>query len=78
VASVCDGLWVEAGQPWSSRRGCVEALYTYVGERLRNALHTRVKRALVVVCSHYLGIDFPAVSEGYVIGDDEDKAQEEV
>jgi hypothetical protein len=49
-----------------------------VGERLRGALRTGVKRALVVVSSHYLVIDMLAVSEGYVIGDDEDEAQEEV
>jgi len=41
---------------------------------LRDALHTRVKRALVVASSYYLGIDLPAVTEGYIVGDDEDEA----
>ena len=36
-----------------------------------------MKKALVVVSSHYIGIDLPAVSEGYVIPDDEAEAQEE-
>ena len=54
------------------------AQYSRVGERLRDTLHIGVKWALVVVSSHYLGIDLPAVSEGYVVGDDEDEAREEV
>jgi hypothetical protein len=58
--------------------GHVEALYSQVGERLRDALHTKVKKALAVVSSHYLGIDLTAVSEGYVVADDEDEAQEEI
>jgi hypothetical protein len=37
-----------------------------------------VKKALAVVSSHYLSIDLTAVSEGYVIADDEDEAWEEV
>lgn len=31
-----------------------------------------------MVSSHYLGIDLLAVSEGYVVGDDEEEAWEEV
>jgi len=45
---------------------------------MRDALHTRVKRALAMVSSHYLGIDLSAISEGYVIGNDDDEAQVEV
>ena len=78
VASVCNGLRVEVGQPGSSLHKRIGVLYTCVGERLTMALHTRVKRALAMVCSHYLGIDVLVVSEGYVIGDDEDEAREEV
>jgi len=37
-----------------------------------------VKKALVVVSSYYVGIDLPAVSEGYVLPDDEAEAQEEL
>jgi hypothetical protein len=37
-----------------------------------------VKKALALVSSHYVGIDLPAVSEGYVLPDDEEEAQEEV
>ena len=45
---------------------------------MRDALHTRVKRALAMVSSHYLGIDLPAISEGYIIGNDDDEAWVEV
>ena len=62
----------------SSLRSRVEAHYSRAGERMREALHTGVKKALVVVSSHYAGIDMPAVCEGYVLPDDETEAQEEV
>ena len=37
-----------------------------------------VKRALAVVSSHYTGFDLEAVSDGYVVADDDEKAKEEV
>ena len=37
-----------------------------------------VKHALAVVSSHYAGIDLEAVSDGYVMADDDEKAEEEV
>ena len=37
-----------------------------------------VKRALAVVSSHYADIDLEAVSNGYVMADDDEKAEEEV
>ena len=43
-------------------------------ERLRGALHTGVKRALAVISSHYLGVDLPAISDGYVLPDDDEEA----
>jgi hypothetical protein len=78
IASACEGLEVEAGPLVSSLRGRVEALYSRVGERLRDALHTTVKKALAMVSSHCLGIDLPVVTEGYVVSNDEDEAWEEV
>jgi len=62
----------------SSLRSRVEALYSRAGERMREALHAGVKKALAVVSSHNAGIDLPAVCEGYVLPDDETEAQEEV
>jgi len=74
VASACEGLVVEASPSGSSLRGHIEALYSQARERLRDALHDGVKKALAVVSSHYVGIDLPAVSEGYVRPDDKEKA----
>ena len=36
--------------------------------------HAGVKKALAMVSSHYVGIDLSAVSEGYVVPDDEAEA----
>ncbi|XP_066324604.1 uncharacterized protein [Miscanthus floridulus] len=47
-------------------------------ERLREALHTGVKRALAVVSSHYAGVDVEGVSDGYVLSEDAVKAEEEL
>jgi len=47
-------------------------------ERLRGALHTDVKRALAVIASHYVGVDLQAISNGYVLPDDDREANEEV
>jgi len=76
VTSACEGLGVPA--LGSSLRSRVEALYSRAGERMREALHAGVKKALAVVSSHYTGIDLPAVCQGYVLPDDETEAQEEV
>ena len=46
-------------------------------ERLRAALHTGVKRALAVVSSHY-AVNLEAVSDGYILPDDDEEADEEV
>jgi hypothetical protein len=78
VASACEGLRVAASASGSSLRSHVEAFYSRTGERLREALHAGVKKALAVVSSYYVGIDLPAVSEGYVLPDDEAEAQEEL
>ena len=54
------------------------ALSGRVHERLRGALHTGVKRALAVISSHYVGIDLEAISDGYIVAEDDKKAEEEV
>ena len=76
VTSACEGLGVPASG--SSLRSRVEALYSQAGEKMREALHVGVKKALAVVSSHYVGIDLSTVCEGYVLPDDEMEAQEEV
>ena len=72
VTSVCEGLGVPASG--SSLRSRVEPFYSRAGEKMREALHVGVKKALAVVSSHYVGIDLPAVCEGYVLLDDEIEA----
>ena len=47
-------------------------------ERLRGALHTGVKRALAVIASHYIVVDLQAISNGYVLPDDDEEADEAV
>ena len=37
-----------------------------------------VKRALAVIASHYIGIDLKAISDGYVLPDDDGEADKEV
>ena len=49
-----------------------------VRERLRGVLHTGIKRALAVVSSHYAGIDLKAISDGYIMAEDDEEAEEEV
>ena len=46
-------------------------------ERLRAALHTGVKRALAVVSSHY-AVNLEAISDGYVLPEDDEEADTEV
>ena len=46
-------------------------------ERLRAALHTGIKRALAVVSSHYT-VNLKAISDGYILPDDDEEADEEV
>jgi hypothetical protein len=71
VRSLCNTFKAGEGQSGSSLQSRLTALYNRVRERLRDALHTGVKRALAVVCSHYTGINHEAVSEGYVVGEED-------
>jgi hypothetical protein len=78
VTSACKGLVVSMGESRSSLWSRIEALHSRAGERMKEALHAGVKKALTVVSSHYVSIDLLAVSEGYVLPDDEVEAQEEL
>ena len=75
VASACEGLGAPVSG--SSLRSRVEALYSRAGEMVKEAFHTGVKRGLAVVCSHYAGINLPAVCEGYVLPEDDEEARKE-
>ncbi|XP_066323683.1 uncharacterized protein [Miscanthus floridulus] len=73
-----NALAVEGVQLGSSLGSRLTALSGQVHERLRGALHTGVKRALAVIASHYVGVDLQAISDGYVLPDDDNKADEVV
>ena len=75
--TVCEALEVEGVQSGSSLRSRLTALSGQVRERLRGALHTGVKRTLAVVSSHY-AVNLEAVSDGYILPDDDEEADEEV
>ena len=76
--AICEALAVEGAQSGSSLRSRLTTLSGQVRERLRGALHTGVKRALAVVASHYSSVDLEAVSDGYVLPEDDEEADEEV
>ena len=76
--AVCEALEMEGVQSGSSLRSRLTALIGQARQRLREALHTGVKRALAVVSSHYAGIDLEAVSDGYVVAKDDEEAEDEV
>ena len=75
--TACEALEVEGVQSASSLGNSLIALSGRVHERLRGALHMGVKRALAVVSSHY-AINLKAVSDGYVLPEDDEEADAEV
>jgi len=72
TCTVCEALEVEGAQSGSSLKSRLVALSSQVRERLRGALHAGVKRALAVISSHYAGVDLEAVSDGYVLPEDDE------
>ena len=76
--TICEALEVDGVQSGSSLRSRLTALSGQVRERLRGALHTGVKRALAVVSSHYAGVNLVAISDGYVLPEGDEEADEEV
>ena len=75
--TVCEALEVEGVQSGSTLRSRLTALSGQVHERLRGALHTGVKRTLAVVSSHY-AVNLEAISDSYVLPEDDEEADEEV
>ncbi|XP_066309927.1 uncharacterized protein [Miscanthus floridulus] len=76
--TACEALEVRGVESGSSLGSRLIALSGRVNEWLRGALHMGIKRTLAVVSSHYAGIDLEAVSDGYVMAKDDEKAEEEV
>jgi hypothetical protein len=70
---VCDALETQEGvQSGSSLRSHLIALYGGVHERVRDAFHIGMKRALAMMTSHYDGLDLLRISEGFVDRPDPD------
>ena len=76
--TVCEALEVEGVELGSSLGSILIVLSGQVRERLRGALHMGVKHALAVVSSHYADVDLEAISDGYVLAEDDEEADEEV
>ena len=76
--TICEALEVEGVRSGRSLRSRLTALIGQARQRLREALHTGVKRALAVVSSHYAGVDVEGVSDGYVLSEDAIEAEEEL
>jgi len=72
--TACEALEVEGVQSGSSLGSRLIALSGQVRERLQGALHTGVKRALAIIASHYIGVDLQAISDGYILPDDDEEA----
>ena len=75
--TACEALEVEGVQSASSLGSRLIALSGRVHERLQGVLHTGVKRALAVVSSHY-AVNLEAVSDGYILPEDDEEADAEV
>jgi len=80
VTSACEGLGVRQTHQ-GPLYGVASRLCTprtgrgrRIGVLSVGPCHAGVKKALAMVSSHYVGIDLSAVSEGYVVPDDEAEA----
>jgi len=76
--TACEALEVVGVESSSSLGSRLITLSVHIHERLRGALHVGVKHALAVISSHYTSVDLEAISEGYVVAEDDEKAKEEV
>ena len=76
--TICEALEVEGVESGSSLRSRLTALSGQASQRLQGVLHMSVKRALVIVSSHYTGVDLEAVRDCYVLAEDDEEADEEV
>jgi len=75
--TACEALEVRGVKSGRSLRSRLTTLSSQVRERLRGALHMGVKRALAIVSLHYT-VNLEAVSDGYILPDDDEEAKKEV
>jgi hypothetical protein len=77
ISALCQAFGLDGVPSGSSPQSHLRALGGPVRSRLRGALHHGVRRAFVVLASHY-DVDLERVSEGYCLPDEEEAALAEV
>jgi hypothetical protein len=77
ISAFCQVFGLEDVPSGSSPQSRLQALGGHVRDRLREALHHDVRRAFVVLASHY-DVDLERVSEGYCLPDEDEAALAEV
>jgi hypothetical protein len=77
ISAFCQAFGLDDVPSGSSPQSHLQALGSHVRSRLRGALHHGVRRAFVVLASHY-DVDLERVSEGYCLPDEEEAALAEV
>ena len=77
ISTFCQTFGLDDVPSGSSPQSRLRALGGHVRSRLRRALHHGVRRAFVVLASHY-DVDLERVSEGYCLPDEEEAALAEV
>jgi hypothetical protein len=77
ISAFCQAFGLDDVPSGSSPQSHLRALGGHVRSRLRGALHHGVRRAFVILASHY-DVDLERVSEGYCLPDEEEAALAEV
>jgi hypothetical protein len=77
ISALCQAFGLDGVPSGSSPQSHLRALGGHVHNRLRGALHHDVRRAFVVLASHY-DVDLERDSEGYCLPDKEEVALAEV
>jgi hypothetical protein len=77
ISAFCQAFSLDGVPSGSSPQSHLQALGGHVRNRFRGVLHHAVRRAFVVLASHY-DVDLERVSEGYCLPDDEEAALAEV
>jgi hypothetical protein len=77
ISAFCRTFGLDDVPSGSSPQSRMRALGGHVRSRLRRALHHGVRRAFVVLASHY-DVDLERVSEGYCLPNEEEVALAEV
>jgi hypothetical protein len=77
ISAFCQAFDLDDVPSGSSPQSRLRALGGHVRSRLRGALHHGVRRAFVVLASHY-DVDLERVSEGYCLPDEDEAALAEV